>query len=246
MQKPVVFIAGVLVGAAAVVTLSAWWAPEPVIMAEAASPAGKLPAGLPDSEHSSGTAAGNDAKTQQPAGVHHPITQSASQHPTAGVQCPEPVEFTPAQLDELAEQRREQQYRQDLSNMHLSQPTAYAGKLLIFKDDTTYNTNVDAFTKAEAGGDWAERAQRVLQQYFDADQEEFQNVLVECRATICRINGKARAAEVFERYFSTPANSFLPALGMSPFGVYPHVIPNDKDLGFVVFKYKNDEDFKQK
>lgn len=245
MQKPVVFIAGVLVGAAAAVTLSAWWAPTQVIMAEAASPATKLPAAQPDSTHPSDAAAGNGAKTQQPVGVHPPITQSSNQHTTAGVECPEPVEFTPAQLDELAEQRREQKYHQDMSNMYLSQPTAYAGKLLIFKDDTTYNTNVDDFAKAEAGGDWAERAQRVLQQYFDANQTEFQNVLVECRATVCRIDGKARAADVFDRYFSSPASSFLPTLGMSPFGVYPHVVPDDKDLSFVLFKYKNDDDFKQ-
>lgn len=246
MQKPMVFIAGVLVGAGAVLTLSAWWAPTQVVTAEATSPATKLPAGQPDSEQPSGAPAGNDSNPQQPAGSHHSITQSSSQHTTGGVQCPEPVEFTPAQLDELAEQRREQKYRQELSNMYLSQPTAYAGKLLIFKDDTTYSTNVDDFTNAEAGGDWAERAQRVLQQYFDANQTEFQNVLVECRATICRMEGSARVAEVFERYFSAPGNSLFPALGMSPFGVYPHVIPNDKDLGFVLFKYKNDDDFKQK
>ncbi len=232
MQKPVVFIAGVVVGAAAVLTLSAWWAPAPVVIAEAASPAVNQPAVQPD------VAGGKATPATTLSAVPEPTVATTVNH--------EVIEFTPAQLDELAEQRREQKYRQELSNMYLSQPTAYAGKLLIFKDDTTYSTNVDDFTKAEAGGDWAERAQRVLQQYFDTNQTEFPNVLVECRATICRIDGKASAADVFERYFSTPANSFFPALGMSPFGVYPHVIPNDKDLGFVLFKYKNDDDFKQK
>lgn len=246
MQKSVVFIAGVMVGAAVAVLLSALWQPAQVVVTQTASPAAKAPAGQPDLKQPTGATSGNDSNMQQPAGVHHSIEQSSSQPKAAGVVCPEPVEFTPAQLDELAEQRREQKYRQEMSNMYLSQPTAYAGKLLIFKDDTTYSTNVDDFTKAEAGGDWAERAQRALQQYFDNNQADFQNVLVECRATICRMEGSARVAEVFERYFSAPGNSFFPALGMSPFGVYPHVIPNDKDLGFVLFKYKNDDDFKQK
>ncbi len=246
MQKPVVFIAGVVVGAVVVLGFSNWWSVAPSVTKPVVSPAAKPSAGQPDLEHPTGATSGNDSNMQQPAGLHHSIEQSSSQPKAAGVVCPEPVEFTPAQLDELAEQRREQKYRQEMSNMYLSQPTAYAGKLLIFKDDTTYSTNVDDFTKAEAGGDWAERAQRALQQYFDNNQADFQNVLVECRATICRMEGSARVAEVFERYFSAPGNSFFPALGMSPFGVYPHVIPNDKDLGFVLFKYKNDDDFKQK
>lgn len=240
MQKPVVFIAGVVVGAAAVVLLSALWAPTQTEEVKIAQP--EPSAATPVSSAPSASS----EQLNPLSDVQLSTVQAARSQNQTTVVCPEPVEFTPAQLDELAEQRREQKYRQELSNMYLSQPTAYAGKLLIFKDDTTYSTNVDDFTKAEAGGDWAERAQRVLQQYFDTNQTEFPNVLVECRATICRIDGKASAADVFERYFSTPANSFFPALGMSPFGVYPHVIPSDKDLGFVLFKYKNDDDFKQK
>ena len=245
MQKPMVFIAGVLVGAVAVLTLSAVWAPArvdvtPVILANPPQ-AGVLPDLV-----NQAAPAGNGSEMSQPSRVYSATQQTSMQTTGTAVACPEPVEFTPAQLDELAEQRREQKYRQDLSNMHLSQPAAFEGKLITLKGDSRYGTNVDDFAKAEAGSDWAERTQRVLQQYFDTNQEEFLNVLVECRATICRIDGKARAAEVFDRYFSTPGSSFFPALGLSPFGVYPHVVPNDKDLGFVLFKYKNDDDFKTK
>ena len=246
MQKPMVFIAGVLVGAVAVLTLSAVWAPArvdvtPVILANPPQ-AGVLP----DTVNQAVPAAGNGSEMSQPSGVYSATQQTSMQTTGTGVACPEPVEFTPSQLDELAEQRREQKYRDDLSNMYLNQPAAFEGKLIALKGDSSYGANVEEFAKAEAGGDWAERAQRVLQQYFDTNQTEFQNVLVECRATICRIDGKARAAEVFDRYFSMPGSSFFPALGLSPFGVYPHVVPNDKDLGFVLFKYKNDDDFKTK
>jgi len=246
MQKPMVFIAGVLVGAVAVVTVSAVWSPAQVDVTRVIQPEPPQPGVQPDTVKQAAPAAGNGSDMSQPSGVYAATQLTSMQTTSTGVACPEPVEFTPAQLDELAEQRREQKYRQDLSNMHLSQPTAYAGKLFTFKDDTTYSTNVDDFAKAEAGSDWAERAQRVLQQYFDTNQTEFQNVLVECRATICRIDGKARAAEVFDRYFSTPGSSFFPTLNMSAFGVFPHVVPDDKDLSFVLFKYKNDDDFKSK
>lgn len=244
MQKPMVFIAGVLVGAVAVLTLSAVWAPArvdvtPVIVANPPQPGV-----LPDPVNQAAPAAGNGSEMSQPSGVYS-ATQQTSMHTTgAEVACPEPVEFTPAQLDELAEQRREQKYRDDLSNMYLSQPAAFAGKLITLKGDSRYGANVEDFAKAEAGGDWAERAQRVLQQYFDTNPTEFQNVLVECRATICRIDGKVKDAAVFDRYFGDPKDSLWPMLGLSFWGSAIHIVPNDSSNTFVLFKYKNDDDFK--
>lgn len=246
MQKPMVFIAGVLVGAVAVLTLSAVWAPArvdvtPVILANPPQ-AGVLP----DTVNQAVPAAGNGSEMSQPSGVYSATQQTSMQTTGTAVACPEPVEFTPSQLDELAEQRREQKYRHDLSNMYLNQPAAFEGKLIALKGDSSYGANVEEFAKAEAGGDWAERAQRVLQQYFDTNQTEFQNVLVECRATICRIDGKVKDAAVFDRYFGDPKDSLWPMLGLSFWGSAIHIVPNDSSNSFVLFKYKNNDDFKQK
>ncbi|MDZ7869305.1 MAG: hypothetical protein U5L02_08950 [Rheinheimera sp.] len=231
MQKPMVFIAGVLVGAGAVVTLSAWWAPEPVVMAEAASPAAEPPAGPHDSDGNTATA------TTLPA-VPQPTVATTADH--------EVIEFTPAQLDELAEQRRERQERANLSNMHLRYPAAYAGKYAAFQGNEFYASAVESFESGEMTSDWAEKAQQVIQQFFDQRPQEFTAIRVECRATMCRIEGQAMSLEAYDRYFDDPRKNIWPTLGMNAWGGSQHMVPNDSSNVFVFFKYKNDDDFKQK
>ena len=232
MQKPVVFIAGVVVGAVAAVTLSAWWAPTQVVTAEAAPPAAKLPAGQPDLTD------GNTATAATLPTVPQPSVATTANH--------EVIEFTPAQLDELAEQRRERQERANLSNMHLRYPAAYAGKYAAFQGNEFYANAVESFESGEMTSDWAEKAQQVIQQFFDQRPQEFSAVRVECRAAMCRIEGQAMSLEAYDRYFDNPRNNIWPTLGMSAWGVGQHMVPNDSSNAFVYFKYKNDDDFKQK
>lgn len=234
MQKTVIFFGGVLIGATAVLTLSSYWQAPPAMPVPAIQPAPPVPpapalppTALPASEVATSTAT---------------TMQSSSRQPTQ----PDQIEYTPAQLDELAEQRRERQYREDVQNMHLRYPAAYAGKLAAFKGDDLYASNVQEFAEAEAGGEWAEKAQQALQQYFDSNTAEFSDIQLECRASICQITGRVSSATVFSHYFSSPQHSFFPQLGLSPWGVYTKEIPNDDALGFVLFKLKNPDDFKGK
>ncbi|WP_031569360.1 hypothetical protein [Rheinheimera texasensis] len=232
MQKPVVFIAGVVVGAAAVLTLSAWWAPAPVVMTETASPAANQPAIQPD------VAGGKATPATTLSAVPEPTVATTVNH--------EVIEFTPAQLDELAEQRRERQERVDRSNMHLRYPAAYAGKYAAFQGNEFYASAVESFESGEMTSDWAEKAQQVIQQFFDQRPQEFAAVRVECRATMCRIEGQAMSLEAYDRYFDNPRHNIWPTLGMSAWGGGQHMVPNDSSNAFVFFKYKNDDDFKQK
>ncbi len=231
MQKPVVFIAGVVVGAVAAVTLSAWWAPTQVVMAEAAPPAAKLPAGQPD------LTVGNTATAATFPTVPQPSVATTANH--------EVIEFTPAQLDELAEQRRERQEWANLSNMHLRYPAAYAGKYAAFQGNESYASTVESFESGEMTSDWAEKAQQAIQQFFDQRPQEFAAVRVECRAAMCRIEGQANSLEAYERYFEDPRKNVWPTLGLNAWGSALHVVPNDSSNTFVLFKYKNDDDFKQ-
>lgn len=232
MQKSVVFIAGVMVGAIAAVTLSAGWAPTQVVTAEAAPPAAKLPAGQPDLTDGNTATAATLPAVPQPS-----VVATANQ---------EVIEFTPAQLDELAEQRRERQERVDRSNMHLRYPAAYAGKYAAFQGNEFYASAVESFESGDMTSAWAEKAQQVIQQFFDQRPQEFSAIRVECRATMCRIEGQATLLEVYDRYFDNPRDNIWPTLGMSAWGGGQHMVPNDSSNAFVFFKYKNDDDFKQK
>ena len=232
MQKPMVFIAGVVVGAATVLTLSAWWAPAPVVIAEAASPAANQPAVQPD------VAGGKATPATTLSAVPQPTVATTANH--------EVIEFTPAQLDELAEQRRERQERANLSNMHLRYPAAYAGKYAAFQGNESYASTVENFESGEMTSDWAEKAQQAIQQFFDQRPQEFAAIRVECRATTCRIEGQANSLEAYERYFEDPRKNIWPTLGLNAWGSALHVVPNDSSNAFVLFKYKNDDDFKQK
>ncbi len=232
MHQSVVFIAGVVVGAAAVVSLSALWSPTQVVVTAAALPAAKPTAGQTDIAEVRTSEASTSAR-DTPA-----RTATTPQH--------EVIEFTPAQLDELAEQRRERQEQVDRSNMHLRYPAAYAGKYAVFQGNEFYDSAVERFESGEMTSDWAEKAQQVIQQFFDQRPQEFSAIRVECRATMCRIEGQAKSLEAYDRYFDDPRNNIWPTLGVSAWGAGQHMVPNDSSNAFVYFKYKNDDDFKQK
>jgi hypothetical protein len=65
------------------------------------------------------------------------------------------IEFTPAPLDELAEQRRERQERAELMNIQLRFPAAYAGKYAVFQQSEFYVSAVESFETGETASDWA-------------------------------------------------------------------------------------------
>lgn len=232
MQKPVVFIAGVVVGAGVVLGASNWWPAAPSGAKPDLVSAENQPAGQPDLAGGTATPA-----TALPA---------VSQHAVATTDNNEVIEFTPAQLDELAEQRRERQERIDRSNMHLRYPAAYAGKYAAFQGNEFYASAVESFESGEMTSDWAEKAQQVIQQFFDQRPQEFSAVRVECRATICRIEGQTMSLEAYDRYFDDPRNNVWASLGMNSWGSGQHMVPNDSSNAFVLFKYKSDDDFKQK
>jgi len=232
MQKPVVFIAGVVVGAGVVLVVSNWWS---------AAPSGAKP-DVVSAENQPAV------QTDLAGGTATPATAlpAVSQHAVTTTDNNEVIEFTPAQLDELAEQRRERQERIDRSNMHLRYPAAYAGKYAAFQGNEFYASAVESFESGEMTSDWAEKAQQVIQQFFDQRPQEFSAVRVECRATICRIEGQAMSLEAYDRYFDDPRNNVWASLGMNSWGTGQHMVPNDSSNAFVLFKYKNDDDFKQK
>ncbi len=232
MQKPMIFIAGVLVGAVAVLTLSEVWAPAQVDVKPAESPIAQPPATLPGNADAHEPAAGSLLDDKQP--------------PVATTSDSEAIEFTPAQLDELAEQRRERQERIDRSNMHLRYPAAYAGKYAAFQGNEYYADAVEIFESGETTSPWAERVQQSIQQFFDKNPEQFPQVRVECRATLCRIEGQVASVDLYDRYFSDPKNNVWPSLGLSFWGSAHHMVPNDSSNAFVLFKHKNDDDFKSK
>lgn len=232
MQKPMVFIAGVLVGAGAVLGVSNWWPATPSVAKTDLVSADHQPAVQPDLAGSKATPA-----TTLPA-APQPTVATTANH--------EVIEFTPAQLDELAEQRRERQEKVDRSNMHLRYPAAYAGKYAAFQGNEFYASAVESFESDEMTSDWAEKAQQVIQQFFDQRPQEFSAIRVECRAAMCRIEGQAMSLEAYDRYFDDPRNNIWPTLGMSAWGGGQHLVPNDSSNAFVFFKYKNDDDFKQK